>query len=115
MNPELNHIETQEDRYLDFMRDIIKISIYKCSCGFRAYGLPVSAHELKFKEHGMMIREPGSTESRIMGGYSVKCDCGKWFTQYQAYRDHCKATKCKFDPERVDSHPSMRYEIEKKS
>ena len=63
MIPEIPEVQAnQNDRYLDFMRDIIKISIYKCSCGFRAYGLPVSAHELKFKEHGMMIREPGSTE-----------------------------------------------------
>ena len=58
MIPEIPETQAnQNDRYLDFMRDIIKISIYKCSCGFRAYGLPVSAHELAFKSHGMMIRE----------------------------------------------------------
>ena len=65
MEPEIKHTDTQEDRYLDFMRDIIKISIYRCSCGFRAYGMPVSAHELKFgREHGMMIREPFSWEAK---------------------------------------------------
>jgi hypothetical protein len=28
-----------------------------------------------------------------MGGYSVQCDCGKWYTNPQAYSDHCKATE----------------------
>jgi len=47
-----------------------------------------------------------------MGGYSVECDCGKWFDRYQGYKDHCKAKGCKWDPERVGSKPSMVYEIE---
>ena len=68
--PEIPHTDTQEDRYLDFMRDIIKISIYKCqACGFRAYGLPVSAHELAFKSHGMMVRE----ESPITHAIAIDC------------------------------------------
>jgi hypothetical protein len=44
------------DEYLDRMRDEFKMSVYKCSCGFRAFGAPVTMHEAKFK-HGQMQRE----------------------------------------------------------
>lgn len=32
-----------------------------------------------------------------MGGFSVECDCGKWFLTRDAYRDHCKYTGHVFD------------------
>ena len=40
-----------------------------------------------------------------MGGYSVECDCGKWFVLLNAYKDHCKATGHKFYINRVGSKP----------
>ena len=42
-----------------------------------------------------------------MGGYSVQCDCGKWFVLYQAYKDHCKATGHKWDQHRVGPAPKQ--------
>lgn len=40
-----------------------------------------------------------------MGGYSVECDCGKWFVNYTGYKDHCKSTGHKFYPDRVGRNP----------
>lgn len=39
-----------------------------------------------------------------MGGYSVQCDCGKWFISYEAYKDHCKATGHKWYQDRIGSN-----------
>ena len=39
-----------------------------------------------------------------MGGFSVKCDCGKWFISMRAYRDHCKATSHTFHEKRVAAY-----------
>ena len=72
MNPELPFPDEHSDRYLDFMRDVIKVSVYKCSCGFRAYGMPVSAHELKYKDHGSMIREEIVERGKVDGFTRIK-------------------------------------------
>ena len=49
-----------ENEYLDFIRDVIGHSVYSCPCGFRAYGMPVSAHELK-TGHRMIKETPNET------------------------------------------------------
>lgn len=36
-----------------------------------------------------------------MGGYSVQCDCGKWFMTYEGYKDHCRALGHIWDQHRV--------------
>lgn len=43
-----------------------------------------------------------------MGGYSVECDCGKWFTQKNAYKDHCKAKGCIHHLNRVGPKPKIK-------
>lgn len=40
-----------------------------------------------------------------MGGFSVECDCGKWFLDRHAYKDHCKGKGCTYHPERVGPKP----------
>lgn len=42
-----------------------------------------------------------------MGGYSVECDCGRWFTTYQGYKDHCKSTGHVLDQTRIGSKPVL--------
>lgn len=48
---------TPDNDYLDRMRDEFRYSVYSCiDCNFRAFGMPVSAHE--FKLGHKMVREP---------------------------------------------------------
>jgi hypothetical protein len=43
-----------------------------------------------------------------MGGFSVQCDCGKWFTGAQGYYQHCKDKGCIWDGKRVGPKPMSR-------
>ena len=38
-----------------------------------------------------------------MGGFSVQCDCGKWFLERHSYKDHCCGKGCMYHPDRVGS------------
>jgi len=43
-----------------------------------------------------------------MGGFSVECDCGKWFLGRDSYKDHCKAKGHTFHENRVGPKPKEK-------
>jgi hypothetical protein len=45
-----------------------------------------------------------------MGGFSVQCDCGKWFLDAKAYQDHCRTTNHPHYPSRVGARDSVPAE-----